>query len=119
PLGAAGRGGAALTGRAELRPLPRLPRPGRGVRPRHAGLPARLTAHGPRPATGPARPPPGQRSRPRSAATGASVSSAEQLLDVVGADPRLLVVVLAQLDVIEHVEVALRLAVLVQPDQRP
>ena len=42
-LGAAGRGGAALAGRAELRPLPRLPGPGRGVRPRHARLPG-LTA---------------------------------------------------------------------------
>jgi hypothetical protein len=28
PLGAAGRGGAALAGRAELRPIPRLPGPG-------------------------------------------------------------------------------------------
>src|SRR2546423_3575024 len=45
--------------------------------------------------------------------------SAEQAVDVVGADPHLLVVVLAELDVVEHVEVALRLAVLVQPDQRP
>jgi hypothetical protein len=33
--------------------------------------------------------------------------SAEQCVDVVGADPDLLVVVRAQLDVVEHVEVAL------------
>src|SRR5580704_11896511 len=44
--------------------------------------------------------------------------SAEQLVDVVGADPDLLVVVAAQLDVVEHVEVAVGLAILVQPDQR-
>src|SRR4029077_20700154 len=50
---------------------------------------------------------------------GQSPGSAEQAVDVVGADPDLLVVVLAQLDVVEHIEVALRLAVLVQPDQRP
>ena len=44
--------------------------------------------------------------------------SAEQLVDVIGADPDLLVVLAAQLDVVEHVEVAVGLAVLVQPDQR-
>ena len=33
-----GRGRAALAGRAELRPVPRLPGPRRGVRPRHARL---------------------------------------------------------------------------------
>src|SRR5262249_51547705 len=44
--------------------------------------------------------------------------SAEQAADVVGAAPPPLVVALAPLDVVEHVEMALRLAVLVQPDQR-
>src|SRR5215470_7219164 len=55
---------------------------------------------------------PGQRSRPVSRAWSAEptwsaepASSAEQAVDVVGADPHLLVVVLAQLDVVEHVEV--------------
>src|SRR5204862_293221 len=45
--------------------------------------------------------------------------SAEQPLDVAGPEPRLLVMVLAQGDVVEHVEMAGSLAVLVQPDQRP
>ena len=45
-------------------------------------------------------------------------ASAEQAVDVVRAEADLLVVVAAQLDVVEHVEVAVGLAVLVQPDQR-
>ncbi len=35
PLGAAGRGGTAVPGRAKLRAVPGLPRPRRGLRPRH------------------------------------------------------------------------------------
>ena len=38
PLGSAGRGGAAVPRRAELRPVPRLPGPGRRVRPGHESL---------------------------------------------------------------------------------
>src|ERR1700678_1719224 len=48
-----------------------------------------------------------------------SQRSAEEPVDVVGADAVGLVVVTAQRDVVEHVEGAVGLAVLVQPDQRP
>jgi hypothetical protein len=45
--------------------------------------------------------------------------SAHQAVDVGGADPDLVVVLLAQRDVVEDVEGAVRVAVLVKPDQRP
>ena len=41
-----GRDGAAVPRRAELRPVPRLPRPGRRLRPRHARLRRLLTPSG-------------------------------------------------------------------------
>src|SRR3954464_3238217 len=45
--------------------------------------------------------------------------SAQERVDVVGPDPDLLVVLLAELDVVVHVEEVHGVAVLVQPDQRP
>src|SRR4051794_23193000 len=44
--------------------------------------------------------------------------SAKQLVDGAGAEPDLLVVRAAQVDVVEHVKVPCRIAVLIEPDQR-
>ena len=44
---------------------------------------------------------------------------ADQGVDVIGADADLLVVILAELDVVKGIERAVWLAVLVEPDQRP